>query len=168
MKIRLDLVNRKYQPRRGIAAVELALIMPLVALLLLGLLEVGRMVQINEIISNAAREGARKASTGINTYADVQTTVANYLTNAGITNQTGLTVSVYNVTQSNAGPTFDPSTAVWLDQLQVTVTLPLSNVGLSALHFLSSDPGTLLTAKAVWFSNQDQGYPTTIVPPAGN
>ena len=86
-----------------------------------------------QIVCNAAREGARKASTGVNTYADVQTTVANYLTNAGITNQTGLTVTVYDVTQGNSGPQFDPSTATWLDQLQVTVTLPYSNVQLAPL-----------------------------------
>jgi Flp pilus assembly protein TadG len=168
VRICLHSAQRGCQPRRATAAVELALVIPLVVGLLVGLLEVGRIVQINEILCNAAREGARKASTGINTYADVQTTVANYLTNAGITNQTGLTVTVYDVTQSNSGPKFDPSTAVWLDQLQVTVTLPLSNVQLAALHFLSTDPATVLTAKAVWFSNQDQSYPTSIVPPSGS
>jgi Flp pilus assembly protein TadG len=168
MKRRLHPVRRGLQPRSAIAAVELAVVMPLILILLVGLLEVGRIVQINEILNNAAREGARKASTGINTFADVQTTVANYLTNAGITNQTNLTVTVYNVTQNNAGPTFDPSTAAWCDQLQVTVSLPLSNVQLTSLHFLASDPNTLLTAKAVWFSNQDQSYPTTIVPPSGS
>ena len=109
----------------------MAVLAPFVAALLVGLLEVGQMVQVNQILCNAAREGARKASTGINTYSDVQTTVANYLTNAGITNQTGLTVTVYDVTQSNSGPQFNPSTANWLDQLQVTVTLPYSNVQLA-------------------------------------
>jgi Flp pilus assembly protein TadG len=168
MKIRLHSAYCRNQPRRAVAAVELAVIAPLVAIFLLGLLEVGRIVQVNEILNNAAREGARKASTGINTFADVQTTVANYLTNAGITNQAGLKVTVYNVTQSNAGPSFDPSTAKWLDQLQVTVSLPLSNVQLTALQFLNTDPGTILNAKAVWFSNQDQGYPTTITPPSGS
>jgi Flp pilus assembly protein TadG len=168
MQQRLHPAPRPVQSRNGIAAVELAVIMPLVAILLLGLLEVGRIVQVNEILNNAAREGARKASTGINTFADVQTTVQNYLTNAGITNQTGLVVTVYDVTQNNSGPQFNPSTAVWLDQLQVTVSLPLANVQLAALHFLSTDPGTVLNAKAVWFSNQDQAYPTNITPPAGN
>jgi Flp pilus assembly protein TadG len=162
------LAKRKCQPRCAIAAVELAVVMPLVAVLLVGLLEVGRIVQINAILTNAAREGARKASTGINSYSDVQTTVANYLTNAGITNQSGLTVTVYDVTQNNSGPQFDPSTANWLDQLQVTVTLPLANVQLAPLQFLSTDPNTLIIAKAVWFSNQDQSYPTTITPPPGS
>jgi Flp pilus assembly protein TadG len=168
MRICNPLTRRQSSPRCATAAVEFAIIAPLVAGLLVGLLEVGRIVQVNQILCNAAREGARNASTGINTYANVQTVVQNYLTNAGITNLANLTVSVYDVTQGNLGPNFNPSSAAWCDQLQVTVTLPLSNVQLSALHFLPSDPNTIMTATAVWYSNQDQAYPATIVPPAGN
>jgi Flp pilus assembly protein TadG len=151
--------------RSGTAAVELAVVAPVVVILLVGVLEVGRMVQMTQIISNAAREGARKASTGVNTYSDVQTTVANYLTRAGITNQTGLVINVYDVTQSNAGPQFDPSTAVYLDQLQISVSLPYSNVALAPLPGFS---GAVISAQAVWYSNQDQAYPSTIVPPSGS
>src|SRR5271165_794239 len=99
MQVSLLSSQRRFQPRCGPAAVELAVVAPLVFLLIVGLLQVGQMVQVNQVVSNAAREGARQASTGVNTYSDVQTAVANYLTNAGITNQTGLTVTVYNVTQ---------------------------------------------------------------------
>jgi Flp pilus assembly protein TadG len=141
--------------------------MPFVAILLVGLLEVGRLVQVTAIVSNAAREAARNASTGTSTYANVQTVVQNYLTNAGISNQSGLTVTVYDVSQGS-GPQFNPSTANWLDQLQITVTLPLSNVQLAPLHILPTDPNTLITGQAVWFSNQDQAYPTTITPPSGS
>ena len=134
----------------------------MVIALVVGLLTVGRMVQMTEIISNAAREGARRASTGINTYSDVQTTVANYLTNAGITNQTGLTVTVYD---GASGPSFDPSTAVCLDQLTVTVTLPYANIQLAPLPMPA---GTVISGRAVWYSNQDKAYPTSLVPPAGS
>jgi len=157
--------HRRNQPRSGTAAVELAVVAPLVVGLLVGLLGVGQMVQVNQIVSNAAREGARKAATGVSTYADVQTTVANYLTNAGITNQSGLTVTVADVTQGNSGPQFNPSTANWLDQLQVTVTLPYSNVQLATLPIA---PTTVISAQAVWFSNQDQAYPTNITLPSGS
>ena len=122
-------------------------------------------MQVSSIIANAAREGARKASTGANSFADVQTTVANYLTNAGITNQTGLTVTVYDVTQGNSGPQFNPSLAISLDQLQITVTLPYSNIQLTQFP---NAPTTLITGRAVWFSNQNQAYPTNITPPSGS
>ncbi len=145
----------------------MAVVAPLVVGLLVGLLEVGQIVKVNQIVSNAAREGARSASTGVNTYANVQTTVANYLTNAGITNQSGLTVTVSDVTQDNSGPQFNPSTANWLDQLQITVTLPYSNVQLAPLLIPAN---TVISAQAVWFSNQDQPYPTStsITPPSGS
>jgi Flp pilus assembly protein TadG len=175
MQIHFHPPHRRFQPRCGAAAVELAVVAPLVVGLLVGLLEVGQIVKVNQIVSNAAREGARSASTpitpitatGVNTYANVQTTVANYLTNAGITNQSGLTVTVSDVTQSNSGPQFDPSTANWLDQLQITVTLPYSNVQLAPLPIPAN---TVISAQAVWFSNQDQPYPTStsITPPSGS
>ena len=58
----LNLTVRKKSPRRrGTAAVEMAVMAPLVFGLLVGLLEVGRIVQINQILCNAAREGARTA-----------------------------------------------------------------------------------------------------------
>jgi Flp pilus assembly protein TadG len=163
MKTRLDSSPRK--SRSGTAAVELAVISPLLIALVIGLLTVGRMVQMTEIMANAAREGARKASTGINTYADVQTTITNYLTNAGVTNQAGLTITVYDVTQGNSGPTFDPSTAICLDQLQIIVTLPYKNIQLAPIPMPAS---TVISGQAVWYSNQDVAYPTSIVPPSGS
>jgi Flp pilus assembly protein TadG len=158
----------RFQHRRGVATVELAVVLPFLLILLLGLWEVGRLVQISQIVNNAAREGARKASTGINTYSDVSTTVTNYLATAGITNLTGLQIQVFNVTQGNSGPKYDPSQATQLDQLQVTVSLPLSNVRWAIVNMLITDPNTQITATAVWFSNQDLAYPTSITPPGGS
>ncbi len=61
--------------RRGTATVELALVMTTVVVpLLLGLWEMGRYVQVQQVVANSAREGARMAaqavtinSTGANT-----------------------------------------------------------------------------------------------------
>src|SRR5436309_938093 len=50
--------------RAGAAAVEFAVILPLLMLLLLGTWEVARLVQVHAILSNAAREGARVAAQG--------------------------------------------------------------------------------------------------------
>lgn len=131
MQISCSSPHSRFQSRCGTAAVELAVVAPLVVGLLAGLLEVGQIVKVNQIVSNAAREGARTALTGIHTYTDVQTTVTNYLTNSGITKQSGPTVTVSDVTQGNPGPQFNPGMANWLDQLQITVTLPFSNVRLA-------------------------------------
>ncbi len=116
------------RPRRpGAAAVEFAILLPLLMSLLWGLWEVGRMVNAKQIISNAAREGARAASTGFRDFADVEATIESYLQNSGITNITGVTVTVRNLTQS-LGDTYDPSLARQNDVLEVSVSVPYDNL----------------------------------------
>jgi Flp pilus assembly protein TadG len=133
--------------RRGVAAVEFALLSPLLVFLMLGLWEVGRMIEINQILSNAARVGARQASTGMNTSTDVQTAVTDYLQAAGLpTGHATVTVSA------------DPTTANQGDQIQVTVTIPFSDVRWIALNLVSSSSSTL-SGTAVWYSLKDNPYP---------
>jgi Flp pilus assembly protein TadG len=47
--------------RRGAAAVEAALVLPVVCMFLFGVLEYGRYVMMMQLLTNAAREGARYA-----------------------------------------------------------------------------------------------------------
>jgi Flp pilus assembly protein TadG len=61
---KLEKTCRSYRKkRRGAAAVEFAVVSPLLLLLILGLLEFGRMVMVQQVITNASREGARHAIT---------------------------------------------------------------------------------------------------------
>src|ERR1700676_4597826 len=74
--------------RRGTSIIEAAFVLPLALTLMLGVWEVGRMVQVCQVLDNAAREGARMAAGGyVNgtpvTCAMVQQEVSNYLTAAG-------------------------------------------------------------------------------------
>jgi ABC-2 type transport system ATP-binding protein len=45
--------------RRGVAVVELAVLLPFLLVVLLGIWEVGRLIEVQQILNNAAREGAR-------------------------------------------------------------------------------------------------------------
>ncbi len=45
--------------RKGAAAVEFALVLPLFVLIFLGMLELGRGLHVQQVITQAAREGAR-------------------------------------------------------------------------------------------------------------
>lgn len=69
--------------RRGVAAVEFALVLPCFLLLLLGVLEIGRAIHIQQTIVNASREGARLAATKA-AESDVKSTVLDYLTKAKV------------------------------------------------------------------------------------
>src|SRR5436190_21734478 len=75
--------------RGGLATVEAAVTLPFVITLMLGVWEVGRMVQVNQILTNAVREGARVAAGGTTnnvpvTVAMVQAQVQNYMTASGL------------------------------------------------------------------------------------
>jgi Flp pilus assembly protein TadG len=100
--------------RGGAAAVESCVIMLVVCPLMIGLWEMGRVVQVEQIISNAAREGARMAAQGntINSTGaptQIHTTIAppntgqipnvkaavmQYLSGAGLTRLTWADVDV--------------------------------------------------------------------------
>ncbi len=64
-------------PRRGVAAVELALTLPLVLTLLMGTWEVGRIIEVQQYLNAGAREAARQAGSGIVTNSQVQQVAIN-------------------------------------------------------------------------------------------
>ncbi len=52
--------------RQGAAAVETALVLPLALLFMFGIMEYGRFVMTQQVLTNAAREGCRYAITHVN------------------------------------------------------------------------------------------------------
>lgn len=135
--------------RRGAAAVEFAIVASLLIPVLLGIWEVGRLVQVQQLTHNAVREAGRQASTGTRTVAQVRDAALNYLTRAGI-NTTGATVTLVNVTD---GSRSDPTTANQMDQFQITLTLPFNNVRWILINQVTNT--TELTATTDWYSMKD-------------
>ncbi len=102
--------------RQGIAAVETAILLPFLFILMFGIWEVGQLLHVNEYVNNSAREGGRLAATGnysgssvlgsstaTTTTFDVQSAVGNYLQNCGLTiPSTGVNITVTNETQNLA------------------------------------------------------------------
>jgi Flp pilus assembly protein TadG len=78
----------KLQRRRGQATVELALVTPLLMIIVIGIFEFGRAWNEKQVITNAARDGARIAALTLNNPAiadDSATKVITYALNvAGI------------------------------------------------------------------------------------
>ena len=105
---------RRY--RRAAAAVEFAIVAPVFFLLVLGMIEYGRMVMVQQVITNASREGARQAVLDGATTAEVQTVVNDYLASGSIT---GATVTV------TPNP---PTNAEFGDPVTVAVSIPFSQV----------------------------------------
>jgi Flp pilus assembly protein TadG len=122
--------------RRGAAAVEFALVAPIFFLLVLGMVEFGRMVMVQQVLTNAAREGARVAVFDGATSDDVKAQVRNYLTAAHLP-----------ATDPVLDPV-DPKTAGYGDPMKVTVQIPFSQVSWLPSPFLISG-STQLTASVV-------------------
>src|SRR5206468_2029837 len=57
--------------RGAAAAVEFALVAPVLLLFVLGIIEFGRLMMVEQILTNAAREGARRAVMANATQSDV-------------------------------------------------------------------------------------------------
>jgi Flp pilus assembly protein TadG len=91
-----------HKGRRAAAAVEFALVAPLLVMLILGMVELGRMLMVQQILTNSAREGARKAVLPGVTQSQVEAVMDDYLQAAGIQ---GHTCSVPSETDSAAGGT---------------------------------------------------------------
>ena len=118
--------------RRGAAAVEFAVVAPIFFLLVFGMIEYGRMVMVQQIITNASREGARVAILDGMTTADVETKVGDYLIDNGIT---GANVGV--ATNAAVAPDYAES-------MTIAVDIPFGQVSwLPTPIYLS---GRLLTA----------------------
>jgi Flp pilus assembly protein TadG len=72
--------------RRGAAAVEFAVVAPLFFLFVFGIIEFGRMVMVQQVLTNASREGARLAVLDGSETGEVEGVIDDYLVGAGIDN----------------------------------------------------------------------------------
>ncbi|MGH2461882.1 MAG: TadE/TadG family type IV pilus assembly protein [Chloroflexota bacterium] len=114
--------------RRGQALVELALLMPVLMLLAMATLDVGRVFQGYLDLANAAREGAAYASLNPSD-ANLTTDVTNIMT----TESNGLVPGTMNVTVS-----FSPDTSVG-SQVTVTATASYPLLTTAVLGWTSID-----------------------------
>lgn len=114
--------------RRGAVAVEAAICMPIIIMMMLAMWQVGSLAQMSRILRDACREGARVAAGGVNngspvTVANVQTAVQNFLTASGMPSA-AVNGAVITVTNDSADTWTDPGNALPLDQFTITVTIP--------------------------------------------
>jgi Flp pilus assembly protein TadG len=124
--------------RRGAAAVEFAIVAPVFFLLVFGMVEYGRMIMVQQVITNAAREGARVGVLDGSQLSDVQTAVNNYLIASKI--PTGLSNEITCTPNPPSGQTTG-------NPVTVTVSIPFKSVSwLPTPLYLGS---TTLSATAV-------------------
>lgn len=105
---------------KGAAAVEFAIILPLLFLFVFGIIEFGRALMVHQVLVNSAREATRRAVVPGSTDGEVNTVVTNYMNSAGITG--------YSHSIKVNGTAASLSTANSGDSIIVTVSVPNSSV----------------------------------------
>lgn len=127
---------RLKEKQKGVAAVEFALVLPVLLLILFGIVELGIGLYDKAVITNASREGARAGvvlKSPKLTASDVQTVVTNYTSNYLLTfGQQNTPV----VTTSGTGGTFG-------QPLSVTVSYTYNGLGLGQMLSAVTGPITL-------------------------
>jgi Flp pilus assembly protein TadG len=134
----------QWQSERGQALLEAALITPVVLLIMVGIFEVGRAYQTFQVLTNAAREGARAAVVPGADVTTVKALVKQYMTDGALGSVATANVEVnqaasIQVNGANIGATL------------VTVDYPFSFIMLQPVARLvvhNSDAGSALTMRA--------------------
>lgn len=115
--------------RRGAAVVEMALILPVFFMVILGIVEFGRAMMVAQIVTNAAREGAREAILSGSTNQSISDQVAAYLKETCQVAASDVTVTITIVPHSsNPDPLNVLANALEGDQVTVKVSVPFNSV----------------------------------------
>ncbi len=174
--------------RKGTAAVEFAVCLPFLFITLWGLVEVGRIVEVEQVACMSAREAARDASMGQTNLLGVATNLQLYLQSAeptafGQGHTTSFIAPVVTVPTNSYGYTCwdstagrelftmlftdntnssvtDPTGMSQLDRYTITVSYPYASIGWLSVAQITGV--TRLTAAVSWASMVDS--PFTITP----
>jgi hypothetical protein len=141
-------------PRRGAAAVEFAFVAPLLFLLILGVWEIGRIIQVQQVMLSSLRHGARIASQGyiVTTTGEytkitrdqVLTSIKESLIGNGITNLDGAKVEMLFL---DGESTREPHQGKKNERYSVRLTIPYQNVRWTNLSLLNPQS---LTVEIQW------------------
>jgi Na+-transporting methylmalonyl-CoA/oxaloacetate decarboxylase gamma subunit len=175
MLLRSGKSRRGRDRRRGVAVLEMAIILPVLLLLIVGMYELSQLVRIRQVLDAATRDAARQASLGqrpVNTadpsnpaLGTVKDVIQGYLSLQGF-NVDGLQVAV---TGTGGGADLDPRTlnssiGGAIGRFRLTATIPYDNDGSGAGNRLISIPMKIIsvptiTSTAEWYSMKN--FPIT-------
>ena len=85
---------KRMRSEKGAALIEAAITVPVILLISVGIFEFGRAYQTWQVLTNAAREGARMAVITGSTDTDVTARVRNYMQAGSLPNYATATVSI--------------------------------------------------------------------------
>jgi Flp pilus assembly protein TadG len=138
--------THRFGSERGAELVEFALVLPLLLFIIMALVDFGFLFQRFEVVSNAAREGARMAVLPGYATADVTARVQSYVTTGGVPSTStnpSVTVTAVTIPTGAGGPTLQGH------QVVVTYSSAYLFIGPLAGWFGGTFTTATLTATAV-------------------
>ena len=158
------MVRRRFGGRdsRGQALVEAAIVAPIFFAILFGIIDIGRVIWANDVVSNAAREGARFASVNAGTVGltteiskdDIRAHVQQFVVAGGMNTQVTVCFSAVHVATQQQGCSGDVDEAGsdYERGNLVTVTV-LSDVPIFASAVMGGGPFTVSAESTVLINN---------------
>src|SRR5687767_6075312 len=109
--------------RSAAAAIEFAVVLPVLLMFVLGIIEYGRMLMVAQVTTTASREGARYAVQADTTVAGVDGYVRTYLSSAGIPADAVSGVAVEHQVPTT-DPQYTPQNQGWVATNSLSALLP--------------------------------------------
>lgn len=124
--------------RRGAAVLEMALVLPIFFMVVLGIVEFGRAMMVGQMVTNAAREATRLAIVDGSTNSAVETWVEEFLTSAVGFTAADVTVDItVTAAPGNDDPGGEIGNAQSRDLVQVAVSVPFDKVSYLPGNYLN-------------------------------
>ncbi len=128
---------KKLRCQKGVAAIEFAIVLPLLMIILFGIIEFGLLLYDKQVITNASREGARIGiSDVVVSDADIEAVVDNYIANNLITFSTASTSPVTTIDRDGTG--FGADLAVTVEYDYDFLILPNFATSLTGMQTLAT------------------------------
>ena len=131
-----------HHARQGSASLELALVLPVLVMLLLGVIEFSRALQVGQMVTNVAREGARQSIVTGSSNSDIEVVVLDRLQELLGLSTADLAQCYVDITvepaSGNPDPADEVANALSGDICRVEITVPYSVAEYTSLGFLSS------------------------------
>jgi Flp pilus assembly protein TadG len=150
-------IDRRWRSDRGSELIELAMVTPILMLMLAGIFDFGFLFRSWEIVTNAAREGARVGvlpaySCDAATPDDIQSRVDAYMAASGIGDPSSYEVNVDNIDVATTAGTFTACAVT------VELTQPLPSLSVIGQIF-GGNFGTVPVAAAAVMRAETQAAP---------
>ncbi len=134
---------KKLRCQKGVAAIEFAIVLPVLMIIVFGIIEFGLLMYDKQVITNASREGARIGiSDAVVSDADIEAVVDNYIANNlitfGSTPTSPVTTIVPGGDRTGMGMEFGDDLAVTVTYNYDFLILPGFVAGLAGVQTLAT------------------------------